>query len=156
MFSWFCSFHSASIAGGHSSSHRIPPVHYCFQHNSSPWPAYTTTCSAIPQLKGIPPFSSLLPLQRVQLTIFLHKSFSSWSLWGTNPAMVWLDQKAGNFLVLFVHSSKLSSRMVGSVHNSTSNFITCPPTFITLPCCHFSCSARCEVVSCFHLHFSNY
>ena len=49
MFFWFCSFHSASIPGGHSSSHRISPVHYSFQHNSIPSPAYTTICSAIPQ-----------------------------------------------------------------------------------------------------------
>ena len=87
-FSWFCSFHSESIPGGLSSSHGIPPVHYSFEHNSIPSPAYTTTCSAIPQLKGMPSFSSLLPLQRAQLKIFLHKSFSLWSLWGTNPASI--------------------------------------------------------------------
>ena len=121
MFFWFCSFNSSSIPGGLSRSHGIPPVHYSFDHNSIPSPAYTTICSAIPQLKGIPSFSRFLPLQRVQLKIFLHKTFSLWSLWGTNPAMVWVDQKAVNFLVLFINSSRFPSRMVGSVHNSTRN-----------------------------------
>uniref|UniRef100_A0A5F8GUA0 SCAN box domain-containing protein n=1 Tax=Monodelphis domestica TaxID=13616 RepID=A0A5F8GUA0_MONDO len=67
MFSWFCSLHSASILGGHSSSHGIPEVHYSFEHNSIPSSTYTTICSAIPQLKGSPSFSNFLPPQRVQL-----------------------------------------------------------------------------------------
>ena len=62
-FSWFCSFHSVSVLGDFPSSHRISPFHYSFQHSSIPSPADTTTCSAIPQLKGIPSFSSFLPLQ---------------------------------------------------------------------------------------------
>ena len=53
MFSWFCSFHSASIPGGLSSSHGIPPVHYSFEFNSIPLPTDTTICLAIPQLKDI-------------------------------------------------------------------------------------------------------
>ena len=57
-FSWFCSFHSATVPGGLSSSHGIPPVHYSFEHNSIPSPAYTTICLAIPLLKGIPSISS--------------------------------------------------------------------------------------------------
>ena len=56
-FSCFCSFHSASIPGGHSSSHRISPAHYSFEHNNIPSPTDTTICSVIPQLKGIPSFS---------------------------------------------------------------------------------------------------
>ena len=38
MFSWFCSFHSTSIAGGHSNSRGISPVHYSFEHNTIPSP----------------------------------------------------------------------------------------------------------------------
>ena len=56
MFSWFFSFHSASIPGGHSNSQEISPVHYSFEHNSIPSPTYTTICLAIPQLKGIHSF----------------------------------------------------------------------------------------------------
>ena len=66
-FSWFCSFHSASIPGGHSNSCGISPVRYSFEHNSIPSPTYTTICSAIPQLKDIPSFSNSLPPQRMQL-----------------------------------------------------------------------------------------
>ena len=61
MFFWFCSFHSASVPGDFPSSHRISPFHYSFQHSthrSIPSPPYTTICSAIPQLKGIPSFSN--------------------------------------------------------------------------------------------------
>ena len=87
MFFYFCSFHSASIPGGHSSSPGIPPVPQSSGHNSIPSPADATTCSVIPQWKGVPSFSSFLPLQRAQLKIFLHKSFSLRSLWGTNPAL---------------------------------------------------------------------
>ena len=39
---WLCSFHSASLPGGLSSSHGISPAHYSFQHNSIPSPADTT------------------------------------------------------------------------------------------------------------------
>ena len=42
---WFCSFHSALIPGGLSSSHRIPPVHYSFGHNSIPSPIYHNSFS---------------------------------------------------------------------------------------------------------------
>ena len=45
---------------GYSSSHRIPPVYYSFENNNIPSPECTTTCSAIPQLKGIPLFSSFV------------------------------------------------------------------------------------------------
>ena len=58
MFSWFCSFHSASVPGDYSRSHGISPIHYSFEHNSIPSPTYTTICSAIPQLKGILSFSN--------------------------------------------------------------------------------------------------
>ena len=61
MFSWFCSFHSASIPGGHSSSHGIPPVHYSFEHNSIPSPTDTTTCSAIPHWRIFTHFPFFLP-----------------------------------------------------------------------------------------------
>ena len=57
-FSWFCSFHSASIPGVFPSPHRISPIHCSFPHSSIPSPPYTTICSAIPQLKGIPSFSN--------------------------------------------------------------------------------------------------
>ena len=66
-FSWFCSFHFASILGGHSSSPGISPAHYSFEHNSIPSPTDTTICLAIPQLKDIPSFSNSLPPQRVRL-----------------------------------------------------------------------------------------
>ena len=36
MFSWFCSFHSASVPGGHSSSHGVSPIYCSFEHNSIP------------------------------------------------------------------------------------------------------------------------
>ncbi len=74
------------------------------RHNSIPSPTDTTICSAIPQLKGIPSFSNFWPPQRVQLWIFLYRSFSL-SLWGTNPAVLWLDQRAGSLLTPFGHSS---------------------------------------------------
>ena len=67
MFSWFCSFHSASFPRDHSNSRGISPVHYSFEHNSIPSPTYTTICLAIPQLKDIPSFSTSLPPQRVRL-----------------------------------------------------------------------------------------
>ena len=67
MSSRFCSFHSASVPGDFSSSHRISPIHYSFQHSNIPSPAYTTICSAIPQLKGVSSFSNFLPPQRVRL-----------------------------------------------------------------------------------------
>ena len=121
MFSWFCPFHSASVAGGHSSSHEIPPVHYSFEHNSIPSPAYTTICSAVPQLKGTPLFSILLTLQRVQLKYFCTSLFSYDLFGGTNAPMVRLDQKASTILVIFVHSTKLLSRMLGLFENFTSN-----------------------------------
>ena len=47
-FFWFCSFHSASIPGGHSNSHGISPIHYFFEHNSIPSPTYTTLFSHSP------------------------------------------------------------------------------------------------------------
>ena len=56
-FSWFCCFHSASVPGDFPSLHRISPFHYSFEHSSIPSKTYTTICSAIPQLKGIPSFS---------------------------------------------------------------------------------------------------
>ena len=93
-FSWFCSFHSASIPGGHSSSHGVPAVHYSFEHNNIPSPTDTTISLAIPWLKDIPSFPNSLPLQREQLYIFLYTFFSLWSFWGINPALVWLDQRA--------------------------------------------------------------
>ena len=74
MFSWFCSVHSALIPGGHSSSHGIPPVHYSFEHNSIPSPTYTTICSAIPQLKGIPLFSSFFATTK-SINIFVQVFF---------------------------------------------------------------------------------
>ena len=67
VFSWLFSFCSASIPGGLSSSHGIPPVHYFFQHNSIPSSSDTIIYLAIPQLKDIPLFFSFLPPQRVQL-----------------------------------------------------------------------------------------
>ena len=98
IFSWFCSFHSASVPGGHSNSHGISPVYCSFEHNSILSPTYTTICSAIPQLKDIPSFSNFLPPQRVRLKIFLYKSFFLWSLWGINLAVVWLGQRADSLL----------------------------------------------------------
>ena len=124
LFSWFCSFHSASIPGDHSISYGISPVYYSFEHNSIPSPTYFTICSAIPQLKGIPSFSNFLPPQRVQL--FLYKSFFLWSLWGINPAVVWLGWRADSL------NSKLPSRMVGSIHKSTSNALL--SQFCHTPC----------------------
>uniref|UniRef100_A0A5F8HEV2 Zinc finger protein 205 n=1 Tax=Monodelphis domestica TaxID=13616 RepID=A0A5F8HEV2_MONDO len=47
--------------------------------------------------------------------------FCPLSLWGTDPAVLWLDQRVDILLLPFGHSSKLPSRMVGSIHNSTSN-----------------------------------
>ena len=69
-FSWFCSFPSASVPGNFPSSHRISPFHYSFQHSSIPSSTYTTICSAIPQLKGIPSFSTFLLPQRVHIAVF--------------------------------------------------------------------------------------
>ena len=57
MFSWFCSFHSASIPGGHSNSYGISLVHYSFEF-IIPSPTDTTVCLAISQLKDIHSFSS--------------------------------------------------------------------------------------------------
>ena len=78
MFFWFCSFHSASVPGGHSNSCGISPVHYSFKHNSIPSPTYTTICSAIPQLKGIPSFSNFFATTKsaamnifVQVVLFM-------------------------------------------------------------------------------------
>ena len=98
MFSWFCSFHSVLFPGDFSSSHRILPIHYSFQHISIPSPTYTKICSAIAQLKGIPSFSNFLPPQRVQLWIFLYRSFYVWPLWGISPAVVWLGQRTDTLL----------------------------------------------------------
>ena len=50
-YSWFCSFHSASVPGGHSISHGISPVHYSFEHSSIPSPTY------------IPQFVQPLPIE---------------------------------------------------------------------------------------------
>ena len=120
-FSWFCSFHSASIPEGLSSSHRIPPVHYSFQHSSIPSPTYTTICSAIPQLKGRPSFSSFFAtIKSTAKNIFAQVFFLMISL-GFKPSNIVAGTKGRQFLVHFVHSSKLPSRMVGSVHNSTTN-----------------------------------
>ena len=76
MFSWFCSFHSASVPGGYSSSHGLSPIRYSFEHSSIPSPTYTTICSAIPQLKGISSFSNFLLPQRVWDSFLFHKSLS--------------------------------------------------------------------------------
>ena len=40
---------------------------------------------------------------------------------GINPTVVWLDKRADSLLKPFGHSFKLSSRMIGSIHNSTNN-----------------------------------
>ena len=98
LFPWFCFFDFASIPGGHSSSHEIPPVHYSFEHNSIPSPADTMIC--------------LATTKSVAINVFVQVSFLMISL-GINPAVVWLDQRAGSLLVLFKHSSKLQSRIVG-------------------------------------------
>ena len=78
MFSWFCSFHSASVPGGYSSSHGISPLHYSFEHNSIPSPTDTTICSAIPQLN----FPIFLPPQRDHWGKDLYKNISIRALCG--------------------------------------------------------------------------
>ena len=69
MFSWFCSFHSASVPGSHSNSRGISPVYCSFKQYSILSSTYTTICSAIPQLKAIPSFSNF----------FLKPYLPSWS-----------------------------------------------------------------------------
>ena len=120
-FSWFCSFHSVTVPGDFLSSHRISPFHCSFPHSSIPSPTYTTIGSAIPQLKGIPSFSDFLLPQRERLWIFLYRLFYLWPFWGISPAVVWLGRRADILLWYFEYNSKLPSRMVGSIHNSTSS-----------------------------------
>ncbi|XP_056656085.1 DPY30 domain-containing protein 1 isoform X1 [Monodelphis domestica] len=60
-----CSPGSSPFAGGLSSSHGIPPVHYSFHQNNIPSPSYTTIYSAISQSMDIPSFSNFLPPQKV-------------------------------------------------------------------------------------------
>ena len=75
-FSWFSSFHSASIPGGCSSSHGISPVHYSFEHNSIPSPTDTTICLAIPQFKNIPSiFQFFVTTKSMGINIFVQVFF---------------------------------------------------------------------------------
>ena len=92
-FSWFCSFHSASVPGDFPSSHRISPFHYSFQHNSIPSPAYTTICSAIPQLKGVPSFSNFFATtESAAMNIFVQVILFMTSL-GYRPSSVMAGSK---------------------------------------------------------------
>ena len=58
--------YSASIPGGHSSSHGIPSVHYSFEHNSIPSPTYYELFSYSP-IEGHSFIFQFLSPQRVQL-----------------------------------------------------------------------------------------
>ena len=83
--SWFCSFHSESIPGGHSSWHGIPPVHYSFEHNSILSPTDTTICSAIPQWKDIPSFSNFSNHKECGYKYFCRSLFPYYLFWGYKP-----------------------------------------------------------------------
>ena len=98
-FSWFCSFHSASVPGGYSSSHGTSSIHYSFQHNSIPSPTYTTICSAIPQLKDIPSFSNFFCHHKEYSYKYFYTSYFTYDLFGgINSAVVWLGQRADSLL----------------------------------------------------------
>ena len=71
-FSWFCSFCSASAHISPSRPLWSLPVHHSLWHNRIPLHSYTTTCSAIPRLMGIPSISNSWSPQKEQLYIFLY------------------------------------------------------------------------------------
>ena len=151
-FSWFCSFHSASVPGDFPSSHRISPFRHSFQHRSIPSPTYTTICSAIPHLKGIPSFSQFvvclsvcLSIKRAQLEIF----FLGISL-GYKPSNGMYGGQLFSTLCAWFQNAIQNGWISSGVHQQCIHVLIWPDPLqhsAILSVCLFSYSARCEVVS---------
>ena len=95
-FSWFFSFLSVSIL-------EVVPVHMEFLQFIIPFSTIVFHHQQIPQFvqpfpnwRAYPCFPVFCHYKERSWKYFC-TSFSLWSLWGTNPTMVWLNQRAGNF-----------------------------------------------------------